>query len=231
MKVILLEKYRKLGAVGDIVEVKNGYARNFLIPNSKAVQATKSNIEDFEARKEELLKISKKNEDAASKLADKIENKIVATIKQAADDGRLYGSVTTKEISDYLNKAASENIDKKQITISTSIKFLGVYQVEVDLGEGVLANIYVNVARSEGEAEEIEARFLKGEIPLGPLSSEDDKNSGFDNRFIANNEPNQDNQEESAEKTDSEKENSADNAEPENQQEETATEAESKEAS
>lgn len=177
MKVILLEKYKKLGQVGEIAEVKNGYARNFLIPNGKAVQATKQNIANFEAKKAELIKQSEANEAAALKVAKSIENKIVTIIKQAGDDGRLYGSVATSEIAEELNKNVENEISRKQITINSSIKFLGFYQVEIDLGESVFVNIFVNVSRTSSEAKEIEEQFSKGKISLGPLrsSSEDEK--------------------------------------------------------
>lgn len=175
MKVILLEKFRKLGQVGDVVEVKNGYARNFLIPNQKAVQATKSAVADFESRKSELLAQSHKKEEAAKVLSDKIKNKIVVVVKQASEDGRLYGAVTNTEIAEGLQKASEVKIDKKQVVISISIRSIGFYQIDIDLGEGVLSSVYLNVARSEGEAEEIEKKFLSGEISLGALSLENDK--------------------------------------------------------
>lgn len=176
MKVILLEKYRKLGEVGSVVDVKGGYARNFLIPNNKAVRATKDNIADFEAKKAELIKQSEKKEAEAKKIAEKISEKIVPIIKQAGDDGRLYGSVTTSEISEELNKLAGTEISRKQITVNTAIKFLGFYQVVVDLGESVIADIFVNVSRTESEAKEIEEEFKKGKIGLGPLKTQEEGN-------------------------------------------------------
>lgn len=175
MKVILLEKFRKLGQVGDVVEVKNGYARNFLIPNQKAIQANKESIRSFEEKRGDLLAQSQKNEKEANELSEKIKNKIIVIIKQSADDGRLYGAVTTSEISEGLNKLAETNIDKKQVVVTTAIKSIGFYQVELDLGEGVFAPIYLNVARSEGEAQEIEKKFLSGEITLGSFILDRDK--------------------------------------------------------
>jgi large subunit ribosomal protein L9 len=174
MKIILKEKYRKLGEVGDVIDVKSGFARNFLIPTGIAVQATNQNIKDFESRKSELIEISKKKEAEAEKVSKKISDNFVIAVKQASDDGRLYGSVATSEIADSLNANSDTDINRKQITISTAIKFLGIYQVEVDLGEGVLANVYVNVARSEAEAKEAEEKFKKGKISLGPLVDKDE---------------------------------------------------------
>lgn len=169
MKVILLEKYKKLGEVGSVVEVKGGYARNFLIPGEKAVQATKENIADFEAKKADLVAQSKKKEDEANAVAIKLSDKIVTVLKQASDDGRLYGSVSTSEIADQATKIAGIEVSRKQVTLNTSIKFLGFYQVEVDLGEGVVANIFANISRTESEAKEAEGKFQKGKLDLGPL--------------------------------------------------------------
>lgn len=166
MKVILLEKYKKLGEVGEVIQVKNGFARNYLIPNNKAVQATKSNIAEFEAKKSELLEQSKKNEQEAQKIASKIKGKIVNVIKQAGDDGRLYGAVNSSEIAEGLNEVSSVEISRKQVILNYSIKFIGVYEIEIDLGEGVFGQIYLNVARSEGEAEENARKFKAGEIQL-----------------------------------------------------------------
>lgn len=170
MKVILLEKYKKLGQVGDVVEVKNGFARNFLIPEQKAVQATKQAVKEFEAKKAELIEQSKEKEKQANVLAEKIKNKIVPIIKQASDDGRLYGSVATSEISEGLNKETGENIERKQINIPSTIKSVGFYSIDIDLGEGVEVQVYANIARTETEAQETEKKFLSGEISLGSVT-------------------------------------------------------------
>ncbi len=166
MKVILLEKYKKLGQVGEVINVKNGFARNYLIPNAKAVQATKSNVASFEAKKSEFIEQSNKKEEEAQKLAKKINDKIVAVIKQAGDDGRLYGAVNSSEITEGLNKVAGTEISRKQIILNYSIKIIGFYNIDIDLGEGVFAKILLNVARSEGEAEENAKKFKSGEAQL-----------------------------------------------------------------
>ncbi len=171
MKVILLEKYKKLGQVGEVIDVKNGFARNYLIPNGKAVQATKANIADFDARKAELLEESKKKEEVANKLSSKIKGKIINIIKQAGDDGRLYGAVHSNEIADELKKLGSD-ITRKQVILNYSIKFIGIYEIDIDLGEGVFSSIYMNVARSEGEAEESSKKFKSGEIQLTTANSD-----------------------------------------------------------
>ncbi len=180
MKVILLEKYKKLGEVGDLVEVKSGFARNYLIPNEKAIQATKDNISYFEDKKAELVKQSKANEAEAQKAAKTIENRIVTVIKQAGDDGRLYGSVSTGEIAEELNKNVSEEITRKEVTLNTSIKFLGFYQAQIDLGESVVANVYVNVSRTESEAKEVEEKFNKGKISIGALSKQAEREEKYE---------------------------------------------------
>jgi large subunit ribosomal protein L9 len=172
MKVILLEKYKKLGAVGDVVDVKNGFARNFLIPNGKATQATKSNVEHFESRKSELTAQSKKKEEAAQKLSAKIKDKIVNVVKQAGDDGRLYGAVNSSEIADGLNEMSGVELSRKQVILNYAIKFIGVYQIDIDLGEGVFGEVYLNVARSEGEAEENAKKFKSGEIQLTTVNTD-----------------------------------------------------------
>ncbi len=172
MKVILLEKYKKLGAVGEVVDVKKGFARNFLIPNGKAVQATTSNVATFESKKAELTEQSKKKEAEALKLSGKIKDKIVNVVKQAGDDGRLYGAVNSSEISDGLNKVSGADISRKQVILNYAIKFIGVYQIDVDLGEGVFGEVYLNVARSEGEAEENAKKFKSGEIQLTTVNSD-----------------------------------------------------------
>jgi len=172
MKVILLEKYKKLGTVGEVVDVKNGFARNYLIPNGKAVQATKPNISSFVARKTELLEQSKKNEEEANQLAKKVKGKIVPVLKQAGDDGRLYGAVNSSEIAEGLNKIVATELARKHVILNYSIKFIGFYQIDIDLGEGVFTDIFLNVARSAGEAEERAKKFKAGEIQLATSTTD-----------------------------------------------------------
>ncbi len=172
MKVILLEKLKNLGEVGEVVEVKSGYARNFLVPNRKASIATKENKVQFESKKAELIALSKKREDEANKVVEKIRNQIASIVKQAGDDGRLYGAVSSADIATEINKVTGAQVDRKTIVISTAIKFVGLYQVYVDLGEGVNTQIFVNVARSESEAEEQKNKFTAGKIKLGAAEAE-----------------------------------------------------------
>ncbi len=169
MEVILLESVKKLGNTGDVVSVKNGYARNFLVPTKKAMFATKDNIAVFEQRKGEIEKENKAKTSEAEKLADKIKNTVVSLIQQAGEDGRLYGSISSVNISDALAKKTKEDIDRKQITLHNPIKYIGIHDIEIHLFGNVSAIIHANVARSEGEAKDAEKKFSRGErVAEGP---------------------------------------------------------------
>ena len=151
MEVILLEKIGKLGHLGDKVNVKDGYARNFLIPSGKALRATKANMEMFEAKKAELAKVSEEAKKNAEALAVKIKGKSFVVIRQAGDTGHLYGSVSTRDLASVL-KANGADVEYTKITIDTPIKEIGIYDVKVALHPEVVEVIKVNVARSEEEA-------------------------------------------------------------------------------
>ena len=151
MEVILLEKIGKLGHLGDKVNVKDGYARNFLIPSGKALRATKANMEIFEAKKAELAKVSEEAKKNAEALAVKIKGKSFVVIRQAGDTGHLYGSVSTRDLAGVL-KASGADVEYTKITIDTPIKEIGIYDVKVALHPEVVEVIKVNVARSEEEA-------------------------------------------------------------------------------
>lgn len=151
MEVILLEKIGKLGHLGDKVSVKDGYARNFLIPSGKALRATKANMEIFEAKKAELAKVSEEAKKNAEALAVKIKGKSFVVIRQAGDTGHLYGSVSTRDLAGVL-KANGADVEYTKITIDTPIKEIGIYDVKVALHPEVVEVIKVNVARSEEEA-------------------------------------------------------------------------------
>ena len=151
MEVILLEKVGKLGHLGDKVTVKDGYARNFLIPTGKALRVTKANIEMFEARKAELAKKSEEAKKVAETISAKIKGKSFVVIRQAGDTGHLYGSVSTRDLAGVL-KASGADVEYTKITIDTPIKEIGIYDVKVALHPEVVEVIKVNVARSEEEA-------------------------------------------------------------------------------
>ncbi len=152
MDVILLERVAKLGQMGEVVAVKEGYARNFLLPQGKALRASKDNIARFEAEKAHLEARNLETRKEAERLASSLEGKSFTLIRQAADSGALYGSVTPRDAAD----AAAEDgfsIDKRQIDIGQPIKELGLHTVTVRLHPEVEVQIRLNVARSQEEAD------------------------------------------------------------------------------
>ena len=158
MEVILLEKVGKLGHLGDVVKVKDGYARNFLIPFKKALRVTKANLEMFEKQKADLQTKNEAARTSAQLIADKIKGKSFVVIRQAGDTGHLYGSVSTRDLANVL-KENGANIDYTKITIDTPIKELGIYEVKVALHPEVVEIVKVNVARSEEEAKAYETKL------------------------------------------------------------------------
>lgn len=169
MQVILLEQVKKLGDVGDIVEVKNGYARNFLIPGEKAIRATKDNIAYFESKKSEITKADGTKLAEAEKTAKKISDTVVVLTQQAGEDGRLYGSVSSLTIAKELSDVSGVSVDRKQVVLTDPIKYIGIYPLNIDLYGGVQARIHVNIARNENEAKEAAKRFARGEtVQEGP---------------------------------------------------------------
>lgn len=160
MEVILLEKVGKLGHLGDVVKVKDGYARNFLIPTKKALRVTKANLELFEKQKADLTAKNEAARTSAQLIANKIKGKSFIVIRQAGDTGHLYGSVSTRDLANIL-KENGANIDFTKITIDTPIKELGIYDVKVALHPEVVEIIKVNVARSEEEAKAYEAKLAQ----------------------------------------------------------------------
>ncbi|AJE46388.1 50S ribosomal protein L9 [Celeribacter indicus] len=152
MEVILLERVAKLGQMGDVVTVKDGYARNFLLPQEKALRASDANIKAFEAQKAQLEARNLETKKEAEALAAKLDGQKFVVIRSASDAGSLYGSVTTRDAAD----AATENgfsLDRKQVALKAPIKELGLHEVSVVLHPEVEATIILNVARSAEEAE------------------------------------------------------------------------------
>ena len=152
MQVILLERIEKLGQMGDLVTVKNGYARNFLVPQGKAMRATKANLTEFERRKIELEAANIKRRDEAQALAEQIDGRSVVIIRQAGESGQLYGSVNNRDITDAFAEEGV-NFDRRQVRLTQPLKALGVHDVRVALHPEVDINVKVNIARSEEEAE------------------------------------------------------------------------------
>ncbi len=152
MQVILLERVAKLGQMGDVVDVKPGYARNFLLPQGKALSASESNIASFEAQKAQLEARNLETKSEAEDLGGRLDGEQFIIIRQASDAGSLYGSVTPRDAAEAATEAGF-SVDKKQVIITQPIKELGLHAVSVRLHPEVSVEIKLNVARSEEEAE------------------------------------------------------------------------------
>jgi len=151
MQVILLERVEKLGQMGQTVEVKPGYARNFLLPKKKALRATKNNISYFEAQKAQLEAANLKRRSDAEYVAKKMDNVMVTLIRQASEIGQLYGSIRGRDIAEAVI-AAGYNLSKGQVELISPIKTLGIHVAQVVLHPEVKVNVRVNIAKSEEEA-------------------------------------------------------------------------------
>lgn len=160
MDVILLERIENLGFMGDLVKVKDGYARNFLLPQKKALRNTKSNRAIFEARRAELEAINLKRREEAEEIARRAEGTSVLMIRQASESGQLYGSVSARDITDAL-KAAGLAVSRQQILLHHPIKELGHHDVRVSLHPEVIITVAVAVARTEDEARAHAADLLE----------------------------------------------------------------------
>lgn len=152
MQVILLEKVERLGAIGDVVTVKNGFARNFLLPRKKAIRATESNVQIVEQRKAELEAENAAKKAAAEKMVAKINGLMVNLIRQAGEDGRLYGSVTSRDIANAITQTGKADIAYDMIILNNKFKEIGIYPIDVMLHAEVKAMVSLNIARSEEEA-------------------------------------------------------------------------------
>jgi large subunit ribosomal protein L9 len=190
MQVILLERVAKLGQMGDVVTVKDGFGRNFLLPQGKALRASDANIKAFEARKVQLEMDNIESRKQAQALAGKLDGQIFVVIRSASDSGSLYGSVSTRDAAD----AATEGgftVERRQIVLDRPIKELGLHKVSAVLHPEVTAEFTLNVARSTEEAElqasgksiqelaaeaEAEAEFEIAELfdDIGSAGAEDD---------------------------------------------------------
>ncbi len=151
MQVILLERIEKLGQMGDVVNVKAGYARNFLLPKKKAMRAKNSNQDVFEQQRTQLEADNLKRRQEAESVSVKIDGISVTIIRQAGDSGQLYGSVSARDISESVTEAGA-TVNRNQILLNKPIKALGVYETRVALHPEVSVNITVNIARTEEEA-------------------------------------------------------------------------------
>ena len=194
MEVVLLERVAKLGQMGDVVNVKDGYARNFLLPQSKALRATKANMAQFEAQRAQLEATNLERRTEAEAVAAKLDGQQFVVIRSASEAGALYGSVTSRDAAD----VATENgftVEKRQIVLDKPVKELGLHPMEVVLHPEVSAEIVINVARTAEEAEiqasgksiqdlraeeEAEAEFDIAELfdDVGGAASDDDELGG-----------------------------------------------------
>ena len=152
MQVILLERVAKLGQMGDVVDVKPGYARNYLLLQGKALTASDENVKQFEAQKAQLEARNLETRKEAEDLGNRLDGQQFIVIRQASDGGSLYGSVTTRDAADAATEAGF-TVDRKQIAIERPIKELGLHSVSVTLHPEVVVSLSLNVARSPEEAE------------------------------------------------------------------------------
>ncbi|MEQ1818223.1 MAG: 50S ribosomal protein L9 [Terricaulis sp.] len=158
MQVILLERVENLGGIGDEVKVRDGFARNFLLPGKKALRANDANRKVFEGRRAELEARNAESKAAAEKASGKIDGTSYVLIRSAGEGGQLYGSVSSRDVADEIVKSGAK-IDRNAVVLDKPIKTVGVYNVRVRLHADVSATVKVNVARSADEAD----RQAKGE--------------------------------------------------------------------
>ncbi|MBR2299410.1 MAG: 50S ribosomal protein L9 [Alphaproteobacteria bacterium] len=158
MEVILLEHVEKLGRMGDKVTVKNGYARNYLLPQKKALRATEANVAYFEKQNAELEAHNKALFEAATAKAEALKGFKAVLIRQAAETGQLYGSVTIRDIASAI-KEAGHDVERRLVYLEKPIKDLGIYQVKLNLHPEVTQTILINVARTTDEAAKQEKAY------------------------------------------------------------------------
>lgn len=152
MDVILLQRIENLGQMGDVVKVKPGFARNYLLPQKKALRATKDNLARFESQRAQLEAANLERRSEAEKVAAKLDGLTVVIVRQAGETGQLYGSVTARDIAEAVTQAGF-TISRSQVMMDRPIKMLGLHPVRVALHPEVIVTITINVAKSEEEAE------------------------------------------------------------------------------
>ncbi|KRB39910.1 MAG: 50S ribosomal protein L9 [Pseudomonadota bacterium] len=168
MKVILLERVEGRGGLGDVVTVKDGYARNFLLPRHKALRANSANLKIFEGQRADIEARNLKAKEAAAKAGDNLDGTSYILIRQAGETGQLYGSVSGRDVADIVNGAGGK-LDRSMVVLDKPLKTLGVHPVKVRLHAEVLATININIARSQDEAE----RQARGENVITSQYEED----------------------------------------------------------
>ena len=178
MQVILLERVEKLGQMGDEVRVRDGFARNFLLPKKKALRATKANREYFQGQKAHLEANNLRLKGEAEKAGQKLDGQKFVLIRQAGDRGQLYGSVSPRDVADAMEKAGFK-VDRQQVSISQAIKTVGLFTIPVVLHPEVKVSVTVNVARSEDEAE----RQARGENVLAERTEAEEAKAAAEEMF------------------------------------------------
>lgn len=162
-QVILLERVESLGQMGDVVAVRPGYARNYLLPQKKALRASKENIAYFEAQKKVLAAENDKRRVAAEKTAKKLEGVKAPLIRQASEAGQLFGSVTSRDIAEQVSNASGEKVERSMVQMNQNFKSVGLFNVDIVLHPEVKISVVINIARSVEEAE-IQAKTGKALI-------------------------------------------------------------------
>ena len=152
MKVILLERVERLGGLGDVVNVKDGFARTFLLPRQKALRANEANLKVFEAQRQDIEARNAKAREGAERSSKKIDGQTYVMIRQAGESGQLYGSVSGRDVADAI-LAEGGQVDRAMVVLDRPIKAIGVHQVKVRLHPEVTVSVNVNVARSQDEAD------------------------------------------------------------------------------
>lgn len=151
MEVILLERIARLGAIGEVVKVKNGFARNFLVPQKKALRASEANKKVFEERRHIIEEQNNKAKEAANLIAAKLDGLSLTLVRQASQEGKLYGSIAVRDVSDALEEAG-HTVARSQIIMGTAIKNIGTHPIRITLHAEVVANVTINVVKLESEA-------------------------------------------------------------------------------
>jgi large subunit ribosomal protein L9 len=178
MQVILLERVEKLGQMGDEVKVKDGFARNFLLPKKKALRATKANREYFQTQKAQLEAHNLERRAEAEAVAKKLEGKTFVLLRQAGDRGQLYGSVSPRDIADVVTEGGF-TVSRTQVPLDKAIKAIGLVPVDVVLHPEVRVHITINVARTEDEAE----RQARGEDVLAERTEQEEAVAAAEEMF------------------------------------------------
>ncbi len=167
MEVILLERIEKLGQMGDVVNVKTGFARNYLLPQNKALRKTKQNLTRFESQRAQLEADNLTRKNDAEKIADKLENMTITIIRAAGETGQLYGSVTSRDIAQSITKAGI-SINKNQVILNRALKVLGLEPIRISLHPEVSVEVTANIARNKEEAEQqLSQGYAVSAVPAG----------------------------------------------------------------